>query len=495
MTLDSGSQYSPLLKIYSFICLGLSLIGLGIGLYGLIDPSWLKELLNGWNLSPLSLAIACLGFGIIAISCIAVMRVKDWGTNGVIAGCLIIFLEFILLGGPARMISLVLIVPVVLIFIRGWEERGGPATLHLKPIHKAGLQLESENPNQALAAYERLEERNKEVHPGLLLASAVCLPLSYLLALFVSERIPRYQGVVAVAIMCLVGLAPVMVMAARGSRRKYHPGDSGKIIEESWALDALAKMWLMGWVLILVLFADLIQLVFVCLLAALSAFVVCLPYNLALNIQSGSSWWTNNLTSPYTDIVFWVCFVPAFLLLVVDIRFLPFYIGRLVREISLGLNENADRVFSFVSNNLLSLLLANIVLSKYEVLYLDPYVGVWLYLFAGATLGWEFCRTEVDAYLGTINRIAKSRCLLLLRRLPEAEYSLYWRLKEIGHALPSHPTAIVHTGYAMLELLEKRPKQQYIEEQLDEAVGHLDEDRRYTELIKENILKIKQVQR
>jgi hypothetical protein len=378
------------------------------------------------------------------VSLLGMMGEKRWGLPLFVAATVAVAGIQLRTGLPVGDSLQVLISVVLFVIVLGLDEWQVQPEVKLESMHAAGLAKEFRRPAEALEIYKMVEENNATRSLAVLFAGVISLPAAYLVSFLVDQRLEQFQVPVAIGIMCVLGMGPVVFLSSRRFQEKNRP--LRKPSRKLWDDDPVgftwfANIWIWGWMLIIALFADAIQMVFMALIAGLILAAFFLPFSLWNWLAGGQPFVIGFPveTAPWINyglsiLVFGIVFI----VVASDIRLKPFSPGRLLKDIPAGLMLNGEKIFSFLTNISLTAVLFGFVGARYDLLYSDMRIGVILYAFLGALIGWDQYTEEKDVLLGALNAYAQARCLWRTGKKTVARVFLYRALEGMDRLPPPY---------------------------------------------------------
>ena len=353
-------------------------------------------------------------------------------------------------------------------------------------IYEDALAREPRSPRESVVAYEESAKANNEAAWAILLIPALTFPASYLIAYYATAGAGKLEGILAAAIIGLLGAGPMWALVVRGYRRRgleVLPDSSFSGWADRGFFLALNVAVLVG----ISLFGPVLELAVLFLVAGLVfIFAVELPYGIVAHFVSGEQISINPNTAPRIPalVAFWTIFAVVFALNSADLRLWPPQIGRIARQLPWGLKAHWQRTASFVGSIAFGILLAATVASE-GLLFRDPAIGVLVYAIVGALLGATYYRDERDPMLGGLIEIAKARCRFQIGERLRAEYELS------DKPMALLPPVCRHMSEALLWILTEpvRGRDEALRE-LSDARRSLDMDDRHAELCAVNIERI-----
>ncbi len=350
------------------------------------------------------------------VSIIAISSEKDWGVSLFIAATVAIVAVELASGVPITESIRDFINVVVLIVLLALDERGETSDQDLEKTHALGLDKELRNPAEALKIYDLFEEKNITRNLPLFFVSILSLPIAYVITFYVNQRIEQHQYTVAIVLMCLLGMGPIVFLNNRRMKEQNKQLDIRPVNlgDDSKVLDFFFGVWGWGWLLLIALFADAFMVIIMALMTAVIVYILLLPYNLWLVVSAGQPFvlgLPESMPLSVVNALTIAIFIVIFIITVSEVHLKPFSLSRILREIPANIKENGDRIFSFLVNISLTVVLFGVVRVKYDVIYEDIQIGIIVYAFLGSLIGWDFYREKKNLLLGMLNSIAQVRCL------------------------------------------------------------------------------------
>lgn len=460
-----------LLGVFAILCALLGLFAAALLISSRLGLEWASQFVR-LPLTNLSFVVFTVFSLLFFFSSLAVLRRLEWGITGFTTACLGAFIGALYyLDLPVPVSVTVLLLPILLLVLESIHERGGALGIHLAHYLRKGMNAEEKEPKKALRYFEVLERRNMDTSPWILLACTILMPLAYWIALQVDQRLTRHNVLISLLILSVVGLAPALYLVYQKKERKKNPY-SGR--PDSKSRNLLLSIVSSFFVMVLVIFGDVLILAFLLVISLLIVYLVAAPIYFISQRLHNPSWeaFGTLLQAPwgYTLVIFLA--VLLFLNWFGGVRYMPFSLKRILQEIPIGVRENAEDMFTFLSNLTTTYLVTGMISARYEFLYTDPIAGLILYAFAGAMFGWEACRETSDANLHSLNVIARARCLGRLGKRLYGEFILYLHLRELN-TLTGAPVFIKELAAAQMELLSEEPNHLLAEHHLEGASSSL----------------------
>lgn len=339
---------------------------------------------------------------------------------------------------------------------------------------------EETSPEEALEIYKKLEHENSEFHTSILLAAIICPIVASVIAFFVSQSISSHRTIATVLILCGIGFLPPLLMfgAKLAEKRKTYMGVTTGLLE--WSIMAF-------FLPIFAIFAHLITLVILFLIAGIITLVIWTPLSLVNHLLTRAPFlWPTDLPIHVSLPFFLACFVVVFLFAMSNVPLRPvFPVRRILMEIPVGLKVNSGKILEFIASSALGLALVGT--GPLGILYGDVYIGVIANGFSGVLLGLSFARLESDPLLGNLYRIARARCLIRLSRQAEASYRLSSVLEAGKLFLPE---AAKNLAIALWSVVHDPP---VVERYINEAAKCISSDDRYVEIYLHSIQRTKRL--
>ncbi|MBN1260541.1 MAG: hypothetical protein JXB35_07655 [Anaerolineae bacterium] len=436
------------------------------------------------------------------ISILGIILEKPWGLSGFVGTTLAIIAVEVSSGIPLAESVWILNNVTFLVVVLALDEYQMTSERELVEICRAGLAAEDREPRAALEAYRLLDATNVTYSLPLMFTGLLSLPLAYVIAYYVNLRIDCYQGVIVIALMCLLGIGPVVLLSVRrrkdkSEKRRTANVDIWQQRTPTWLSrlgSILEGVWIWGWMLLVLLFADVLQLAIMALIAGIVLIVVMLPVNLWQWVQTGPPlhWGIEALADPMGSYLSGAVFFLTFVVIASDVRLKPFSLGRILQEIPIGLRENSDKIFSFIANVALGFILLGTAV-YHEVLYENLELGIIVYLFLGALIGWDHYREEQDQPLGILSILGQARCLVRLGQNAVARVKLERRLAEGGVDSHRRPKVFQQLAQAFYIYLAGYLPLHLARRQLREAADALDITTPHRELCESNARRIQEL--
>lgn len=353
-------------------------------------------------------------------------------------------------------------------------------------LYEDALAREDGGSRASIAGYEESAKANDEAVWAIVLVPALTFPASYLVAHYATAGTGKLEGVLAAAILGLLGAGPMWMLIFREYRRR-----GIEVFPDS----ALARRADRGFffalnlaiLLVISLFGSVLELAVLFLLAGLTfVLAVAIPYGIAAHFLTGEPISVDPNTMPHVPslVAFWAIFAVIFALNSADVRLWPPQIGRIVRQLPWGLKRHWQRTASFLGSIAFGILLAATVATE-GLLFRDPPVGAFAYAIVGASLGASYYRDERDPMLGGLIEIAKARCRLQNGERLRAEYEL------ADKPMALLPPVYSHMAGALLWILTEPVRgRDEAQRELAGARQSLGSDDPHTELCAENIERI-----
>lgn len=411
---------------------------------------------------------------IFLLSSFAIIYRSEWGITGYITACLAFFIGAVYFLNVSTSTGVsILTLPIFLLILESIDERGGALKIHLAHYIRKGLSAESQIPAKALRYFEVLERRNKDTSPIILLLLTILMPTAYVLAFIASANITKHQGLISGLIISFVGLAPALHLVYKKKIHKKTPYESNRTpISPSFLVTLLMSILMM----LVLFFGDSLILVGIIIVSFLIMYLGSAPFFFALGQAENPSWEKLSLAlqSPAGYTVFTFIFILIFLYFYAGVRFNPFSLKRIIKDISIGVRENSQSIFSFITNIFCIYLFSGLISTEYEFLYTNLETGIILYAFSGATFAWEACREDSSYSLKSINTIARARCLARLGKRQYGEYILYSMLQELNE-ISVYPEFLKYMAEAQREMLLADPNMYTVWENLEMAESSIPE--------------------
>lgn len=475
---EEDTQLEPisgfsLLGVFAILCAFLGLFSTALLISSRLGLEWADRF---WRV-PLSNP-AFLLFIVFSLlfffSSLAVLSRLEWGITGFTTACLGSFLAALyFLELPVSISVMVLMLPVLLLILESIHERGGALGIHLAHYLRKGMNAEAGQPKKALRYFEVLERRNKDTSPWILLACTILMPLAYWIALQVDQRLSKHNALLSLLILSVIGLAPALYLVYQKKARKKNPY-TGK--RESKSRNLLFSVLASFFVMAAIIFGDVLILAVLLVISSLLVSLGIAPIYFISKWLGNPVWesFADFMPSPLSYTLVISVAVLIFLNWFGGVRYMPFSLKRILQEIPIGIKENAEDIFSYLSNLTAAYLTTGMISATYEFLYTDPMTGLILYAFSGAMFGWEACREESDVNLHSLNVIARARCLGQLGKRLYGEFILYLHMRELDD-ITGAPGFIKDLAAAQMTALSEEPNGMMARRYLDMACHALPE--------------------
>lgn len=359
-----------LLSIFFWIWMIVSAVSLLTAIAGMLRLPLYDQLKQDVPIPYEMLPAYAVTFMAYLISLLGILRDKSWGLFGFVGATLAIVAIQVASGIPLDKSVWILTNVTFLVVLLAFNERHTTCESDLIKMCRAGLASEEHDPREALKIYQLLDRINVTYHLNLLLTSLLSLPLAYIIAYYVTLRIGRYQDVIAVTLMCLLGIGPIVFLSVRRRRaeqRQAREADIWRQQTPKWLSrlgNVLGGIWKWGMLLVVFLFADVLQFTIILLIAAVALIALMLPIYLWQYLQTGPPLMPHPLTNFLSGITLLITFV----VIASDVRLKPFSLSRILQEIPIALKENSDKIFSFLTNITLWFILLGTAV-QHEVMY------------------------------------------------------------------------------------------------------------------------------
>jgi hypothetical protein len=492
------SQISGVLfSIFAWIWILGSAVALLTTVSGLLRLPLYTRLRPGIPVPPWALPAYAITFTGFLLSIWGILMDRSWGLSGFVTAALVV--TGIQIGSGVSLAESIWILnsATFLIVILGLEEWHPTRESDLLELYRAGLAKEKHSPQKALAIYQHFDDANVTYHVDLLFVGLLGLPLAYLLSYYLNLRLNQFQGVIAIVLMCLLGIGPTVFLSMRRRREKQQlpKRDIWRRQTPPWLSrlgGLLEDTFIWGTMLLMLLFVDVLELATVVLLAAVALLVVMFPYNLWLLIQRGPPllWGVAALSEPYRTGVSGGVLVVVIIVMLSNVRLKPFALGRILREIPIGLKENSDNIFSFAQTISLWLILLGAA-TQYGVLYDNLVLGLIVYAFSGALIGWAHYKEAKIPALRRLSVIGQARCLLDLDRTAAARVKIEGLLEHAGSSAHKRSDPFRLMAQTLYVHAKGYPSH-VVRQQLQQTAEALDVATSYPELCQENLERLRQ---
>jgi hypothetical protein len=281
-----------------------------------------------------------------------------------------------------------------------------------RKLFQSALSLEITNPKRALVHYERLEKANTTLLLDVLLLSIVCPLLAFGIAFWVTNSIDRYQPVVTVVIMAVLGYGlPLGIFQSRiiqiqgGILRQQIP----KLQKQQFSMGARLKQIVIG--ILWYFWGDYLKLFNILFWFTIFILPVMVFFYFVYGIP------LEKLPDVIAKPLFWIFLIPAFAHTFSGRDIIPLFpIRRFLAETIAGLWLNRSDILEFIS----SIWISVVIVAGAWGLALDDFTrGLLDNAIAGVLLGLSISRLERDRLLENIIILGRIRCLLRLGRTTE----------------------------------------------------------------------------
>ena len=389
---------------------------------------------------PISVLISALWIA----ACRLLLNKNEFGLT-LFSTCAFSFSFLLFKTGQPMLTSLLCSLSIIpLLAIRVWEEHDIVSNTMLVRLLEHAIKEEKSVPPRGLMAYEKFKNANNETHPPVFIAGLLGFPIAYLIAYFLDQWVSRYNVLVTLAVLCIVGAGPLMYANYRQSRKM----NSFRRIPKWGFIELPFLVWAIGLTLIFLLFADAFQAAWIGLISAIIMIAILLPYNVYrfyTGVDATFIWgFPSDMTEPARNTMGAIVVLFALLFYFSDARLLPFSLRRFWRELKMGLKENSGKLFDFISNGILTALLAATTI-RYEYLYTDWPIGIIAYLVSGAMIGYELSKFKINNILEGLANLGILRCMLKMGQEIETDFYVYlWRddIMQCPEPIPTIGSAI-----------------------------------------------------
>jgi hypothetical protein len=407
---------------------------------------------------------AAAAYLLLLVSTLGILREKEAGVPGFLLASVLLYLLNVVTGAPvgeAIRIFVGVIVLLLLLRLDDWQE---PDAARIEEGCRAALEAEESDSAAALEMYEGLAEQNRDVSPGLVALGALTMPGAFLLAQWLSPRLPWSPGLTQTLLLALIGVGPIVWLFGRARSRLQQrstvvEGRGERIM--TGALVALA----MGVLLVVILFSDLLTLAISAIIASLLSLVLVQPYSLYLLITQGPPYHVlPPMSTAARNAIGTAMLLLVLLVVVSDVRLKP--IRRALGELGTALQTNWEKIVSFLAA-LVMLFAFSSTFAERAPFALDVRSALILQALSGALLGYAFSVQVYQPVLDVLIRTGQARCLGATGRRARGLYVAFRLLDSIKSSRVG--AAYKWLVSAQIEQLEEQPDPGYVANCVSEA--------------------------